>query len=73
MGYIRAEKEEWKRSRLMSYHSLVATGAIDPKKLSIEKFMPIDEERKPRATLEGLEALAKAREIYNNKVNGSGT
>lgn len=73
MGYIRTQKEEWGRTRLISYHSLVATGAIDPKKMSIEKFMPLEDERKPKATSEGLEALAKAREIYNNKVNGSGT
>lgn len=73
MGYIRTQKEEWKRTRLISYHSLVATGAVDPKKMSIEQFMPLDDERKPKATSEGLKALALAREKYNQEVNGSRT
>ncbi len=41
-GYRRQQKEKWYHTRLVSYYSLVATGAIDTKKISIDKFMPLE-------------------------------
>ena len=58
-GYIRAETEEWKRSRLVAYNALVATGAVDPRKMSIEKFMPLSGKSTPKMTDEQKAALKK--------------
>ncbi|WP_275140418.1 hypothetical protein [Elizabethkingia meningoseptica] len=41
-GYEREKKLESYTTRDIVYHSLVATGAIDPRKISINSFRPID-------------------------------
>ena len=74
IGYIRQEKEEWKRTRMVSYYSLVASGAIDTRKMSIEQFMPLDGKSKSsRMTDSGRNALKEARRIYLEQLNGSRT
>lgn len=72
-GYFRKEKEEWKKARIISYYSLVATGAIDTKKMSIEKFMPLDSNSKPRMSDAMKNAYQIAQDKYLKEVNGSGT
>lgn len=74
LGYFRKEKEEWKKARIISYYSLVATGAIDTKKMSIEKFMPLDDSNsKPRMSDAMKEALENAQNQYLKEKNGSRT
>lgn len=41
-GYRRQEKDKWRHTREIAYCALAATGAIDPKKVSKEKFMTLD-------------------------------
>lgn len=71
-GYLRAELKEWERVRFTSYHSLVATGAINPKKTTMQKFMPFDSDPKPKRVSDaGKEAFEKAQEQYLKEKNGS--
>lgn len=67
-GYIRNQTEDWKKARLTAYYSLVATGAIDSKKTSIESFMSL--EGKKKVNRAGLEALKKAQQKYLEQKNG---
>ena len=73
-GYLREEKRRWEHSRSISYYSLVATGAIDTRKMSIEKFMPLDgTPQKGIMSDEQKEAMVKARERVKEQLNGSRT
>lgn len=71
-GYRREQKNKWHHSRLIAYYSLVATGAIDTKKMSMEKFMPLEEktnvsnnEQKELLKQMMQEALTQAKEKAN--------
>lgn len=44
-GYLREFKNRQYTTRTIAYYSLVATGAIDTKKMSMEKFMPLEESK----------------------------
>jgi len=41
LGFDRENKVKWEHTRDVSYYALAATGAIDTKKVSKEKFFPI--------------------------------
>lgn len=41
-GYEREDKSKWLHTREICYYVLAATGAIDTKKMSKEKFMPLN-------------------------------
>ena len=72
LGYLRTEKEEWKKFRMGAYFSLVATGAINTQKMSIEKFMPLDGANKTphRLTDAMKEAFVNAQNQYLIEKNG---
>ena len=73
-GYLRHQKEDWKKSRMVAYYALAATGAIDTHKMSIEKFMPLDG-TPAKAQIDNT-ARARLREVqeeYNKKQNVSRT
>jgi len=73
IGFERSEKREWYRTREVGYASLIG-GGVDPKKLTKEKYMPLDEnQNKYRVTEEGFAALKLAQEKYLKERNGSGT
>lgn len=78
-GFIRSQIEDWKKTRMVSYYSLVATGAINTTKMSIEKFMPLDDNSKPkqRASSEAMNYLFESQKIALEKIkqkeNGIGT
>ena len=73
IGFERSEKREWYRTREVGYASLIG-GGVDPKKLTKEKYMPLDEAKPNGIMTDGMkEALAKAREIAQKQLNGSGT
>ena len=73
IGFERSEKREWYRTREVGYASLIG-GGVDPKKLTKEKYMPLDEnQNKYRVTEEGFAALKLAQEKYLKEKNGSGT
>lgn len=73
-GYFRKQKEQMYHTRSISYYSLVATGAIDTRKMSIEKFMPLDgTPQKGIMSDEQKEAMIKARERVKEQLNGSRT
>lgn len=73
-GYLRHQKEDWKKARMIAYYALAATGAISTTKMSIEKFMPLEGVKsKPRASDAANEAYMKAHEQYLKEVNGSRT
>lgn len=72
-GYLREKNNEntrhTKYARMISYWTLVSTGVVDTRKMSIEKFMPLDE-KVERARIEDWqkEALMKAvNEAVNDK------
>ena len=67
-GFIRQQTEEWKRARLTAYYSLVASGAIEPRKTSIESFMPL--EGKKKTNKKALEALKREQQKYIEKKHG---
>ncbi|KPE49768.1 hypothetical protein AOB46_18770 [Chryseobacterium indologenes] len=75
LGYVRKtndhDSRQWLHTREISYNVLVGLGVINPKKLPIEKFMPIGEngsKPKPRGITErGKELLMKA---IKQAVNG---
>jgi hypothetical protein len=71
-GYIREIKNRQYTTRTIAYYSLVATGAIDTKKMSMEKFMPLEEktnvsndEQKELLKQMMQEALTQAKEKAN--------
>jgi len=41
-GYDREQRSKWEHTREISYCALAATGAIDTRKMSKEKFMSLD-------------------------------
>ena len=65
-AYYRINVDEWKKVRTISYFSLVATGAINTQKMSIEKFMPLDGANKTthRLTDAMKEAFVNAQNQY---------
>lgn len=65
MGFRRQQKEEWIRTREVAYSSLIA-GGMDPKKLTKEQFMPLENKVTKKASNAGLEALRKAQEPFRN-------
>lgn len=74
-GYFRKHKAEWEKIRFQTYHTLVGAGAIDTRKMSIEKFLPLDssDSSKPKkSTLskEAIEAFKQAQEQYLKESNG---
>lgn len=74
IGFERAEKREWYRTREVGYASLIG-GGVDPKKLTKEKYIPLDGPQKSTSIMTDSmkEALAKAREIAQKQIDGSGT
>ena len=74
IGFERSEKREWYRTREVGYASLIG-GGVDPKKLTKEKYIPLDEPQKSTSIMTDSmkEALAKAREIAQKQIDGSGT
>jgi hypothetical protein len=59
-------KDRQYTTRTIAYYSLVATGAIDTRKMSMQKFMPIDDDNdqvKPRMTEYQKEAFITARNL----------
>lgn len=73
IGFERSEKREWYRTREVGYASLIG-GGVDPKKLTKEKYMPLDEAKPNGIMTDSMkEALAKAREIAQKQIDGSGT
>lgn len=73
IGFERSEKREWYRTREVGYASLIG-GGVDPKKLTKEKYMPLDDTKPKGIMTDGMkEAMARAREIAQKQLNGSGT
>ena len=73
IGFERSEKREWYRTREVGYASLIG-GGVDPKKLTKEKYMPLDEnQNKYQVTEDGFAALKREQEKYLEQANGSGT
>ena len=73
IGFERSEKREWYRTREVGYASLIG-GGVDPKKLTKEKYMPLEEtQSKYQVTEDGFAALKREQEKYLEKANGSGT
>lgn len=74
IGFERSEKREWYRTREVGYASLIG-GGVDPKNLTKEKYIPLDGPQKSTSIMTDSmkEALAKAREIAQKQIDGSGT
>lgn len=73
IGFERSEKREWYKVREMGYASLIG-GGVDPKKLTKEKYMPLEEtQSKYQVTKDGFAALKLAQQKYLKQTNGSGT
>ena len=74
IGFERSEKREWYRTREVGYASLIG-GGVDSKKLTKEKYIPLDGPQKSTLIMTDSmkEALAKAREIAQKQIDGSGT
>lgn len=74
--YLKVKEDEYIRqaqhTRMLAYWTLVSTGAIDTRKMSIEKFMPIEGGSKEKTRIENWqkEAFLKA---VNDVVNESGS
>jgi tryptophan synthase beta subunit len=71
MGYKRAELNDWKKVREMSYYSLIGSH-MNPKRLpkSIQKFMPLEGEKKEKTiTDEQRNAFLIEAQKYINKKN----
>lgn len=76
LGYAREDKAKWIHTREIAYYSLVASGAIDTRKVSKEKFMPLNDGKKTKAvgiTDMGKELLMKAIKEAVNGGSGSNT
>lgn len=67
-GFFRERKNEetrqMKHTRVISYFTLVATGAIDTRKLSLDKFLPIQE-----GTSRGSKIEDWQKEAFLNAIN----
>jgi len=63
-GFKRQQIREWERTREIVYYALLSTGALDPKKTSKEKFMPLGggQEQPRRMTERQREAMRVERE-----------
>ena len=74
IGFERAEKREWYRTREVGYASLIG-GGVDPKKLTKEKYIPLDGPKKSTSIMTDSmkEAMRIAREKANLQLNGSRT
>ena len=72
-GHLRKQKTEWIHSRFLAYHSLVATGAIESKKMSIEQFMSLDGKKVGKVSSAAIEMLKKEQQKYEEQINGSRT
>lgn len=72
IGFERSEKREWYKVREMGYAALIG-GGVDPKKLTKEKYMPLDEQSKYQVTEDGFAALKREQQKYLEQTNGSGT
>lgn len=73
IAYERQQKEWWYKIREIGYASLIG-GGVDPKKLTKEKYMPLDEPKeKYQVTDNGFAALKLAQQKYFKQTNGSGT
>ncbi|WP_288446523.1 hypothetical protein [uncultured Chryseobacterium sp.] len=72
LGYSREDKTRWLHTREVTYHVLVATGAIDTRKMSKEKFMPLENGSNKTVVI-----TSRAKEIFmkavNDVVNESGS
>jgi hypothetical protein len=71
MGYKRAELNDWKKVREISYYSLIGSH-MNPKRLpkSIQKFMPLEGEKKDKTiTDEQRNAFLIEAQKYINKKN----
>lgn len=69
-GFNRENKVRWEHTREISYYALAATGVIDTRKVSKEKFFPIyggSIKKGGGITDKGKELLMKA---INEAVNG---
>ena len=67
------KKREWYRTREVGYAALIG-GGVDPKKLSKEKYMPLDEQQsKYQVTEEGFAALKREQQKYLEQTNGGRT
>lgn len=71
-GFERSEKRNWFKIRELGYASLVA-GGMDPKKVSKEKYLPLEEKRRATVGSAAFEALKAAKEQYLKEINGSRT
>ncbi len=69
-AYHRIDKKEWYKTRIIAYQ-VYLSGWQDSKKkpLTINKFLPLDDEVKPTLTEAQLKAIKRAKEQYNKKVN----
>lgn len=63
-GYERENRAKWEHTREISYCALVATGAIDTKKMSKEKFMPLE-----NGSNKTVAITSRAKEIFMKAVN----
>jgi len=73
LGFERTEKRDWYKIREVGYASLIG-GGVDPKKLTKEKYMPLDEPQQKQVTNEHFEALKIAQQKYLEQTeNGSRT
>ena len=63
LGFARSQKREWEKTRTIAYYSLVATGAISTKKMSIEKFMPLEGKKANKVSDTAKKHLEKLRKI----------
>ena len=71
IGYFRKHKSEWEKVRFITYYNLVSGGAIDTRKMSIEKFLPLDGNVKKKSTLSlsAIQAFKDAQETYLKETN----
>ncbi|MCT3788487.1 hypothetical protein HZQ67_14020 [Elizabethkingia anophelis] len=70
-GYERERKLDAYKNRDIVYHSLVATGAIDSKKISIDKFRPLDGGPTERVSDGAKASYEAAMRKYLNEVEAS--
>jgi hypothetical protein len=71
MGYKRAELNDWKKVREISYYSLIGSH-MNPKRLpkNIQKFMPLEGEKKDKTISdEQRNAFLIEAQKYINKKN----
>ncbi|MCT3835883.1 hypothetical protein [Elizabethkingia anophelis] len=67
-GYEREKKLESYITRDIVYHSLVSTGAIDPKKIPINSFRPLDGNTVEKVSDKAKASYEKAMKEYLNEV-----